>query len=211
MTVRKRFVVIFVCLFLLSSCTAFQVAGDMQLGREAFIIGENKQALADFQRAARIDPNYVAGAALPEGVWSYLGRAEYSTGQLTQARQSLERALANHKNDNVARLYLGLTLARAGDRQGGLREIKAGLKGLDEWINYVNDAFRFSYGQYWDPTREIRSEIDSDLAMISSEHVDWQKLIASGERVGRKVEEEKDLAQRDESEAMDRDEDSRVF
>ena len=205
MKVRKSVVLIFAVAFL-SGCAAFQAAGDIQAGREAFFIGKNEQALSDFHRAARIDPNYVNGAALPEGVWSYVGRAEYATGQLTQARQSLERALAGNQNDNVARLYLGLTLARAGDRQSGLREIEAGLKGIDDWINYVNDAFRFSFGQYWDPTREIRSEIESDLAMISSEHIDWQKLIASGEWVGRKVEEEIDLAQDDEIRQMDRDE-----
>jgi hypothetical protein len=73
----------------------------------------------------------------------------------------------------------------------------------------VNDAFRFSYGQYWDPKREIRSEIQSDLAMISGKGLDWQKLIASGEWVGRRVEEEIDLARRDESRDLSRDGDSR--
>jgi hypothetical protein len=34
--------------------------------------------------------------------------------------------------------------------------------------------------------------------MISSRDVDWQKLIAGGELVGKKLEEEIDLARRDE-------------
>jgi tetratricopeptide (TPR) repeat protein len=203
MKARNSLGLIFV--IVLSGCATFQAAGDVEAGREAFIIGKNDTALADFQRAARIDPNYMTGAVLPEGIWSYLGRAEYANGKLTQARQSLERALSTNKDDNMARLYLGLTLARAGDRQNGLREIETGLKGIDDWINYVNDAFRFSYGQDWDPRREIRSEIESDLAMISSQGFDWQKLIASGEWVGRKVEEEIDLARRDESEEWSRD------
>ena len=204
MKLRNSFLFVLVSFFLFG-CATFQAAGDVQTGREALIIGQNEEALSDFQRAAKIDPTYVAGATLPEGVWSYLGRAEYATGHLTQARRSLERALANNKNDNLARLYLGLTLARAGDRQRGLREIDRGLKGLDDWINYVNDAFRFSYGQYWDPAGKIRWEIESDLAMISRKYLDWPRLIASGEHVGRKVEEEKDLVRRDEWRDMSRD------
>ena len=204
------FIVLIFVIVLLSGCAAFQAAGDVQAGREAFVIGKNKDALAHFQRAAKIDPGYVTGAVLPEGVWSYLGRSEYTSGKLRSARQSLERALADNKDDHVARLYLGLTLARDGNRGRGLREIRAGLQGIKDWIDYVNDAFRFSYGQYWDPTRQIRSEIKFDLAMISSGHFAWNKLIANGEWVGRKVEEEIDLAQRDESQDMSRDGDRTV-
>jgi hypothetical protein len=99
----------------------------------------------------------------------------------------------------MAKLYLGLTLARSGDRQSGLKEIEGGLRGLHEWIDYVNQYAAFSYGQYWDPTREIRSEIQNSLTMISGKEIDWPKLIASGEWVGRKVEEEIDIARRQES------------
>jgi tetratricopeptide (TPR) repeat protein len=189
---------------LLSGCASFQAATDVQYGREAFIIGHDKVAESYFQKAARIDPNYVKYGELPEGVWSYLGRAEYANGELTQARKSLERALALNKDDNMAKLYLGLTLARAGDRQQGLADIKRGLKGTYDWLEYITQAFRYSFGQYWDPTGEIRSGIKSTLAMTSSKDLDWPKLIASAEWVGRKVEEEIDLAQRDESESMSR-------
>ncbi|MGE5219964.1 MAG: tetratricopeptide repeat protein [Chloroflexota bacterium] len=210
MKIKNTVILIFVIVSL-SGCAAFQAAGDVQGGREAFIIGKNEDASADFQRAAKIDPDYVTGAVLPEGVWSYLGRSEYASGKLRLARHSLERALADNKDDQVARLYLGLTLARAGQRRRGLREIQAGLTGIKDWIDYVNDAFRFSYGQYWDPTGQIRSEIKSDLAMISSKHFTWSKLISDGEWVGRKVEEEIDLAQRDESQDMSRDGDSTMM
>ena len=189
---------------LLAGCASFLAGGYVQSGREALIIGDNKEALAYFEKAAKQDPSYVTGFVLPEGIWSYVGRAEYANGELSEARQSLERALANDKDDNVARLYLGLTVARVGDRQTGLREIETGLQGIHNWIDYVNDAFRFSYGRYWDPGREIRSEIEVDLGMISRKEFDWQKLITSGEWVGRKVEEEIDLARRDESRDLNR-------
>jgi hypothetical protein len=54
------------------------------------------------------------------------------------------------------------------------------------------------YGQFWDPSGAIRSEIDADLAMVSSSDIDWPKLVASAEWVGKKTEEEIDLARRDE-------------
>lgn len=99
----------------------------------------------------------------------------------------------------MAKLYLGLALARTGDRQRGLKEIESGLKGLQAWLDYVNQYAAFSYGQYWDPLREIRAEIQNSLTMISGKDIDWQKLIASGEWVGRKLEEEIDIARRQES------------
>jgi hypothetical protein len=99
----------------------------------------------------------------------------------------------------MARLYLGLTLARGGDQQTGLLEIQNGMKGLYDQIEYVTQVHRFSFGRFWDARREIRSEIQSDLAMISGKEVEWQKLLASGETVGKKIEAEIDLAREDEA------------
>jgi len=56
---------------------------------------------------------------------SYLGRAQYVTGDYAQARPTLEKALSEDKGDNIARLYLGLTLARQGEGQKGLQDIDA--------------------------------------------------------------------------------------
>ena len=128
-----------------------------------------------------------------------MGRACYIAGKYPEARQALERAISLHKDDNMAKLYLGLSLARSGDRQRGLKEIEDGLRGLHEWLDYVNQYAAFSYGQYWDPLGEIRAEIQNSLTMISGKDIDWQKLIASGEWVGRKLEEEIDIARRQES------------
>ncbi len=125
---------------------------------------------------------------------SYLGRAQYLTGNYAQARQTLEQALTQHKADNVARLYLGLTLYRLGDRQAGLKNIQAGMNGIDNFLNYTTETFRFSFGKYWDPSGGIRSGIKSDLAMISNGNIDWEKLIADGESLGISIEREPDLA-----------------
>jgi hypothetical protein len=85
-------------------------------------------------------------------------------------------------------------MARSGDRQRGLKEIEGGMRGIHDWLDYINGAHRFSFGQYWDPGREIRSAIQGDLAVISGREFDWQKLIASSEWIAQKMEEEGDRA-----------------
>ncbi len=188
----------------LSSCIGFQVAGEIQQGRMQLIFGDPKLALAQFQRAAQTDPNYIMNfGVFQEGVWTYIGRANYATGKLPAARQALERARSHYDHDYLARLYLGLVLARDGDRQRGLSEIEGGMRGLYDWLEYI--TYNTSYGRFWDPGREIRSEIETNLAMISSKNIDWQKLIASGEWLGKRMEEEIDLARRDEERHQRRD------
>src|SRR5262249_24155735 len=80
-----------------------------------------------FYSAAQMDPNYIyrTGSSPTQSVWSYVGRTEYLTGRIPQARQALERALSSNQPEDITRLYLGLTLAREGDRQRGLKEIES--------------------------------------------------------------------------------------
>ena len=183
-----------------SGCTA----GQIQAGRMDLLYGDPNNAVAHFQRAAEMNPDYLYYSALPEGVWTYVGRAYYASAKLPEARQALERAVSRHDQDNLAKLYLGLVLARDGDRPRGLKEIESGMRGIHDWLDYITQGFRFSYGRFWDPNRAIRSEIESDLAMISK-GLDWQKLIASGEWVGKQMEEEIDRARRDERDELFRD------
>jgi tetratricopeptide (TPR) repeat protein len=201
--------ILFSTILMLSGCASMRASQNVLSGRQAFLIGDHEVAQAYFRRAAEIDPNYIYYTQLPQGIWSYVGRAEYASGRYPQARQSLERALSLNRDENLARLYLGLTLAREGDRQRGLKELETGMRGLYEWIEYVTQAHRFSYGQYWDIRREIRSEIQSDLAMISGKDVNWERLIASSERVGKLTEEEIDRARYHESLDRSRDLDSK--
>lgn len=202
---QRNWLTLLYSMILLSGCATFQAGSDMESGRRAFLIGNNEAALGYFKRAAELDPNYVYASALPQNVWSYVGRSEYATGKLPQARQTLEKSLSMGRDQDVARLYLGLTLARSGDRQQGLKEIESGMKGIHDRIEYISQAFRYSYGQFWDSRREIRSSIQNDLAMLSGKEVDLKKLIADGEWLGKRVEEEIDLARRDEREDKLRD------
>jgi len=169
---------------LLSACAATRGAGEVVQGREALLAGNYQAALGYFQEAEQADPNYIYGAELREGVSSFLGRAQYLTGNYPQARQTLEKALSQHRSDNVARLYLGLTLYRLGDQKAGLTNIQRGMNGINNWLDYLNTNFALEFGQGWDPGGTIRGGIKTDLAMMSSGKIDWPKLIADGERLG---------------------------
>ncbi len=95
-----------------AGCATIQSAGDLQYGRQALLAGNNEAALGYFSSAAKLDPNYIyaTGSSPKQSVWSYVGRSEYLTGRFPQARQTLERALASNRDEDIARLYLGLTL-----------------------------------------------------------------------------------------------------
>lgn len=193
---------------LLSACASFQAGNDVAAGRRAMLGGNNESALVYFQSVAQIDPNYKYGTAYQQGILSYVGRTEYALGRLPQARQTLEKALNANKDEDLTRLYLGLTLARSGDRQTGLKQIEGGMRGIHDWIEYITEAQRFSFGQFWDPAREIRSAIQTDLAMISTRDFDWQRLIADSEWIGKRMEEEGDKARNDEARTRARESDS---
>jgi tetratricopeptide (TPR) repeat protein len=190
---------LFSLILLLSGCAGFQAAREVNSGRQAYLIGNNEVAYAHFQKAAQVDPSYVYGTALRQGIWSYVGRVNYDMGRLPQAREALERALTANREEDLARLYFGLALAREGDRQRGLKEIEGGLRGVHQWLEYVDQNQGASFGRFWDPAREIRSAIQTDLGMISGRDIDWPKLIAAGEWVGKRMEVEDDRASRDET------------
>jgi tetratricopeptide (TPR) repeat protein len=189
------------CVFLFGCSTTMQAGGAFQAGRRALIGGDDETALAFFQTVAERDPNFVftTGSSPRQSIWSYVGRAEYLTDRFPQARQSLERALSGDREENIARLYLGLTLVQLGDRERGLKEIESGMRGIQSFLDNINQAQRFSIGQFWDPNRDIRSAIQYNLGKISSEGINWPQLIASTERIALQMEREADLARRQES------------
>src|SRR6266436_5158297 len=190
-----------------AGCATIQSAGELQYGRQALLEGNNEAALGYFSSAAQREPNYVyaTGSSPKQSVWSYVGRSEYLTGRFPQARQTLERAIASNRDEDIARLYLGLTLAREGDRQRGLKEIESGMRGINSFLDYINQAQRFNIGQFWDVDRDIRRAIQSDLAMVSGKDVDWQRLTADTEWLGISMEWESDWARRQEAFEHNRD------
>jgi tetratricopeptide (TPR) repeat protein len=184
-------------LVLLSGCVGLQVSGEVQRGRKQLITGNPTAALGHFQRAAELDPGYVTDfTPLQQGVFTYVGKTYYTVGKLPEARKALEQAVSRHRDDYLARLYLGLALARDGNREGGLKEVTSGMRGIHDWLESIDQYTQ--YGRFWDPGRKIRTQITTDLAMASGREVDWLGLMTSAEWVGRQMEEEIDLARRDE-------------
>ena len=175
---------------LLSACAAVRGGGDVDQGRQALLNGNYQTALGLFQDAEKVDPTYIYGTELRAGVSSYVGRTQYLTGNYAQARQTLEKAVSQHRSDNVARLYLGLTLYRLGDQKAALTNIQRGMQGIYNWLEYLNTNFAQEYGGGWDAGGTIRAGIKNDLAMISSGKIDWPKLVADAERLGIAVEQE---------------------
>ena len=128
-------------MFMLTGCDAFRIAGQFQSGRQAFVAKKYAEALAHFQQVAAANPSYMFQSVLyRQGIWNYVGRAQYHLGKFRAARRSLEKALAFYRDDYLARIYLGMTFVRAGDRATGVREMENGMKGLHGWLENIEAA-----------------------------------------------------------------------
>ena len=192
------------CTFLSACTTTVQVGSAFQAGRRALLGGDDEAALGFFQTVADSNPNFVffTGSSPRQSIWSYVGRTQYLTDQFPQARQSLERAISDDREENIARLYLGLTLIQLRDRERGLKEIESGMRGIQSFLDNINRTQTFSIGQFWDPNRDIRNAIQYNLQLISRENINWQQLTANIERIALQMERETDLARRQESREM---------
>ena len=81
---------------------------------------------------------------------------------------------------------------RSGDQQQGRRETDNGLRGINNLLNHL--ATRPTNGIYWDPTLQIRSDIQRALSM--NEIIQQSEFITAAERVGSQLDEEIDNARR---------------
>lgn len=175
---------------------------EVHKGRQALMAGKAQTALAHFQRAIELDPNFLYFSTLPQSAITYTGRAFYQLGKFSEARQAFEQAALRFKDDSMARLYLGLALARQGHPEFGVQETTAGLKGLYQWLDYIEA--NLPQGVYWDTKREIRSEIERILQM-SQDSSGAEQLIRAAEWIGDRIEQEIDLARRDEQASRNKD------
>ena len=263
-------------LLIITGCAGVEVGGDFSSGRRALMTGDAATALSYFARVAQRDPNYVAPfSSFRESIWTYLGRAQYQSGKLAEAKSSFEKALSQVPGDSVAKLYLGLTNVRLQSSQkatnsftlqdisfalrekvepkrvadlarqrgvdfdlttesenqlrktgaddflvdqikkiraetkgknqlgDGAKDIAAGLTGIRDQLDYLSNT---RSGLFWDPKKEIRAQIQTGLGLLSAPQPDWPKVLSTGEWVGEKLEEEIDLARRDESQEFRRQE-----
>ena len=73
----NSFLVLASIAFFLSACAA---ETKVHQGRIALLSGFPTVALASFQSAAELDSNRLYFSVLPQGVWTYVGRADYAAG-----------------------------------------------------------------------------------------------------------------------------------
>jgi tetratricopeptide (TPR) repeat protein len=185
----------FVLLVFLLICGCSTVGGDVQAGRNALQTGRSDDALGYFRRAADADPNYRIPYRVGAGVLAYLGRAYLETGRDKEARQTLEGAVKRNMDDPFAHLYLGVALLNTGESGRGRKELEEGLRSINDTIEYIAASDSFSYGLFWDPDMQIRSDIRQTL----TSKLDDRQFALAGERIGRKFDEEIDQARRDEA------------
>ena len=184
--------------FVLFGCTTIRVAGYVQNGRMQLMHGNPEVALSHFQNVAQLQPDYVLNHAIPhlsQSIWTYVGRAYYANRRIPEARQALEKARSLNESDQLAKIYLGLVLAQDGDPQRGLMELEAGLRGLNDWLEYIEHNVR--QGHFWDPRRRIRTEIDRNIKMIESGDANLEVLTKSAEWIGLQIEKEVDRVRKD--------------
>jgi tetratricopeptide (TPR) repeat protein len=204
MTSARRCLIYFV--LFLTGCAALTLGSQFQSGRQALLRNDPETALVYFHEVADKNPTYIYRSMdFRENIWTYLGRAQYETKRYDQARKSLERALSLDRDDNLARLYLGLTLARSGELARGTKEIESAMQGIYDWLEYMNRTRPLE--AYWDPLRQMRNSIEKDLQAISGREGNTEELLANAEWLGKEMEQEIDRVRRDERRQFDRDRD----
>ena len=190
---RSRRLELFSILLLsLMGCTATE----LHRGRLALLKGMPDVAVFHFIQVTAVNED-LKYSQLQEGAWTYLGRAYYDAKKYPEARQALDRAVSINGDDSFARLYRGLTLAREGDHPAGQQEALLGLKRLHDWLDYIE--YNTSMGIYWDPTREIRTDLEAAQRRMEGSKPNLTPLFPDLENLGIRIEREIDLASTDES------------
>jgi tetratricopeptide (TPR) repeat protein len=199
---RAAFLLLIIFVLSHAACKPMTAMTEVHKGRQALMAGKAQAALAHFQRATELDPEFLYFSTLPQSAFTYTGRALYQLERLSEARQAFEQAVLRFENDSMARLYLGITLTRQGHGERGLQETTAGLKAIYEWLDDIEA--NLPQGIYWDSNREIRSEIERVLKQLSDRRLSAEQLIETAEWVGNRMEWEIDAARRDEQMSRNR-------
>ena len=177
-----------------AACKPMTAMTEVHKGRQALMAGKGEAALAHFQRATELDPDFLYFSTLPQSAITYTGRALYQLRRFSEARGAFEQAALQFANDAMARLYLGITLVRQGDRERGLQETTAGLRAIYQWLDDIEA--NLLQGIYWDINREIRSEIERVLQQITDRRLSIEQLMETAEWVGNRMEWGIDAARR---------------
>jgi tetratricopeptide (TPR) repeat protein len=181
---------VFILPLLFAGCASVSVSREIFSGRQALRLDKPTEAVRHFEAASHLDPDYVTGfTRLNIGVWTYLGRAYYESGEKDKALASLNRAKATFSNDHLARVFLGLVqLSQNGSSAGGVSELQAGLEGLAGWLRTLPGTSR--EGKFWDPGKYIANRIAQTGALLRVERPDWEAVRANVLWIARELDDE---------------------
>jgi hypothetical protein len=85
----------------------------------------------------------------------------------------------------------------AGNPAQGAKELSSALTALHGDLESV--VYTSPQGKFWDPSGEIRKQMEAAILLLSSREPDVAKIISTSEWIGLRLEEEIDNARRDES------------
>src|SRR5215475_14584611 len=146
-----------------------------------------------FALRERVEPKRVAALVRERGVAFDL---------TTESESQLRKAGADdYLLDQIKSIRAEASKQRRISESEGAKELAAALTGIRDQLDYLNSTRQ---GIFWDPNKEIRSQIQTGLSLLSAPQPDWQKALSTSEWVGQRVEEEIDLARRDETEELRR-------
>ncbi|HEX9143625.1 MAG TPA: hypothetical protein VGA09_05080 [Candidatus Binatia bacterium] len=102
-----------IALLSFTACATLESQSEFLAGRQALIRHDPTTAISYFERVALGDPKFVTKSTLlSQSIWTYVGRAQYESGKFVEAKESCEKALSYFSDDQMAKLYLGLSLLR---------------------------------------------------------------------------------------------------
>jgi len=146
-----------------------------------------------FALRERVEPKRVAALVRERGVAFDL---------TTESESQLRKAGADdYLLDQIKSIRAEASKQRRISESEGAKELAAALTGIRDQLDYLNSTRQ---GIFWDPNKEIRSQIQTGLSLLSAPQPDWQKVLSTSEWVGQRVEEEIDLARRGEAEELNR-------
>src|SRR5215831_15399926 len=146
-----------------------------------------------FALRERVEPKRVAALVRERGVAFDL---------TTESESKLRKAGADdYLLDQIKSIRAEASKQRRISESEGAKELAAALTSIRDQLDYLNSTRQ---GIFWDPNKEIRSQIQTGLSLLSAPQPDWQKVLSTSEWVGQRLEEEIDLARRDESEELRR-------
>jgi hypothetical protein len=146
-----------------------------------------------FAFSERIEPKRVAALARERGVAFDL---------TAESESPLRKAGADDLlMDEIKKIRAEASKRRKADEREQAKELTTALRAIRDQIDFLNST---RPGMFWDPNNEIRAQIQTGLSLLSTPQPDWQKVLSTGEWVGQRLEEEIDLARRQESEELRR-------